>query len=365
MAQRITVLRQLRRRPDLHLRRLGAGPGRDHRRRGRRHRQRARGGGGQPARHERPGEHRQGVHRRLLLRGPHGAGDARDRAPRTRPSPGSTGSSSAATSPAGPRSWRSSRARQRTRRPRPPSPRSRPGVWEIALASVAVAPAAASIVDANITDERGPRATGTDIENLSTTLLDPTSGHRHEGTAGTGRKVRHADLDGLTTDNHHAKSHTHSGDGSGIGRPRGDDGPDRDRPPPSAGGRSRRERHGRRRGRRRARPARSPARRTATRWRRRARRQPTWRPREAQARPVRWREPGTSTPTARATCPTPTTRRSTPSTRTRAPPTTSTPGRRRSAGGGAAGVKVWVGTTDPGGVGRRGRHLGQEVGRGG
>jgi hypothetical protein len=32
-------------------------------------------------------------------------------------------------------------------------------------------------------------------------LLDPTTGHRHEGT-GTGRKVRHADLEGLTTDNH-------------------------------------------------------------------------------------------------------------------------------------------------------------------
>ena len=41
------------------------------------------------------------------------------------------------------------------------------------------------------------------------------TGHRHEGTAGTGRVVRHADLGGLTTDNHHAKSHTHSGDGSG------------------------------------------------------------------------------------------------------------------------------------------------------
>ena len=89
------------------------------------------------------------------------------------------------------------------------------GVWEISLASVAVAAAAASIVDANITDERGPRAKGTDIENLQTTLLDPTTGHRHEGTAGTGRAVRHADLGGLTSDNHHAKSHTHSGDGSG------------------------------------------------------------------------------------------------------------------------------------------------------
>jgi len=89
------------------------------------------------------------------------------------------------------------------------------GVWEISLASVAVAAAAASIVDANITDERGPRAKGTDIENLSAELLDPTSGHRHEGTAASGRKVRHADLDGLTTDNHHAKSHIHSGDGSG------------------------------------------------------------------------------------------------------------------------------------------------------
>lgn len=89
------------------------------------------------------------------------------------------------------------------------------GIWEISLARIAVAAAAASIVDANITDERGPRAKGTDIENLSVELLDPTTGHRHEGTAGTGRKVRHADLEGLTTDNHHPKAHTHSGDGSG------------------------------------------------------------------------------------------------------------------------------------------------------
>lgn len=89
------------------------------------------------------------------------------------------------------------------------------GVWEISLASVAVAPAAASIVDANISDERGPRAKGTDIENLQATLLDPTAGHRHEGTAGTGRKVRHADLASVGTDDHHAKSHAHSGDGSG------------------------------------------------------------------------------------------------------------------------------------------------------
>ena len=89
------------------------------------------------------------------------------------------------------------------------------GIWEISLASVAVAAAAASIVDANITDERGARAKGTDVENLSTTLLDPASGHRHEGIAGTGRVVRHADLGGVSTDNHHAKSHIHSGDGSG------------------------------------------------------------------------------------------------------------------------------------------------------
>ncbi len=105
------------------------------------------------------------------------------------------------------------------------------GVWEISLAQVAVAAAAASIVDANITDERGPRAKGTDIENLSDDAPRSATGHRHEGTAGTGAKVRHADLGGLTTDNHHAKSHTHSGDGSGSRRPRGDDRPDRDRPP--------------------------------------------------------------------------------------------------------------------------------------
>lgn len=89
------------------------------------------------------------------------------------------------------------------------------GVWEIALAQVAVAAAAASIIDANITDERGPRAKGTDIENLASTLLDPATGHRHEGTAGTGRKVRHADLASIGADDHHAKSHTHGGDGSG------------------------------------------------------------------------------------------------------------------------------------------------------
>ncbi len=89
------------------------------------------------------------------------------------------------------------------------------GIWEIALATVTVAPAAASIVDANIADERGPRAKGTDIEDLSAELLDPSTGHRHEGIAGTGRAVRHADLAGLTTDNHHPKAHIHSGDGSG------------------------------------------------------------------------------------------------------------------------------------------------------
>ncbi len=34
-----------------------------------------------------------------------------------------------------------------------------------------------------------------------------------------------------------------------------------------------------------------------------------------------------------------------------------------SAGGGAAGVKIWVGTTDPGALGGRGRRLGEEVSR--
>ena len=87
--------------------------------------------------------------------------------PRTRPCRGSTASSCAATSPAGPRSWPSSRARPRTRRRRQPSPRWRPASGRSASRQVAVAAAAASIVDANITDERGPRAKGTDIENLA------------------------------------------------------------------------------------------------------------------------------------------------------------------------------------------------------
>jgi hypothetical protein len=95
----------------------------------------------------------------------------------------------------------------------PPLTQNVAGIYELPLAQVRVNASASSIVNANITDERGTRATGPDLG----TLTDPTTGHRHEGTAGTGRKVRHSDLSPITANDHHAQSHAHDGaDGSGV-----------------------------------------------------------------------------------------------------------------------------------------------------
>jgi len=87
------------------------------------------------------------------------------------------------------------------------------GIYEIPLSQVAVGAAVASIVNANITDQRGTRSR----EPALTAELLNASGHRHEGTDATGRKVQHADLSGLTANDHHAQSHGHTGgDSSGT-----------------------------------------------------------------------------------------------------------------------------------------------------
>jgi hypothetical protein len=91
------------------------------------------------------------------------------------------------------------------------------GVWEVSLAQVAVAAAATSIVNANITDERGVRAQS---PSLAGELLGAT-GHRHEGIDGSGRAVRYTDLTSRahaiggadhtgTLANDHARAHDHS-----------------------------------------------------------------------------------------------------------------------------------------------------------
>lgn len=84
------------------------------------------------------------------------------------------------------------------------------GVWEIPLAQVAVAAAASSIVNANITDERGARAKGTDIDNL----LKGTGAHDHAGTDGSGTKINWANI--LSKPSTFAPTdHTHAGVGTG------------------------------------------------------------------------------------------------------------------------------------------------------
>jgi hypothetical protein len=99
------------------------------------------------------------------------------------------------------------------------------GTWEISLALVAVGANVVSIVNANITDDRGDRARGSDVASI----LKNATGHRHEGSDATGRKVRHADLDSrnhagahnhadlgaVGTDDHHPKVHDHDAAGEG------------------------------------------------------------------------------------------------------------------------------------------------------
>lgn len=145
------------------------------------------------------------------------------------------------------------------------------GVWEIPLAQVFVGASVSVILNANVTDERGARAQGTDI----TAILAGTGAHAHDGVAGGGTKINwanilskpavfavedhdhigtgathggsiawtsiinkpglfapgdhghsasgaggivgHGVLAGVTADQHHAQSHTHDGvDGSGT-----------------------------------------------------------------------------------------------------------------------------------------------------
>lgn len=69
------------------------------------------------------------------------------------------------------------------------------GVWEVPLAQVRVNASVASIVNANITDERGSRAKGTDLGSL----VDPTTGHKHTGAAGDGATVAYASISGKPT----------------------------------------------------------------------------------------------------------------------------------------------------------------------
>lgn len=76
------------------------------------------------------------------------------------------------------------------------------GTYEIPLAQVRVNANVLSIVNADITDERGQRARGTDIADI----LDAATGHRHEGVDGTGRKVRLTDLDGVNHKARHASA---------------------------------------------------------------------------------------------------------------------------------------------------------------
>jgi hypothetical protein len=84
------------------------------------------------------------------------------------------------------------------------------GVWEIPLAQVLVPAAAATIVNANITDERGARAQGTDIA----TILKGTGAHAHTGIDGGGTKIDWANILSKPT-TFTPSDHTHTGAGTG------------------------------------------------------------------------------------------------------------------------------------------------------
>ena len=89
------------------------------------------------------------------------------------------------------------------------------GVWEISLARSRWRPRRPRSSTPTSPTSAGPGRRAPTSRTCRPRSSITATGHRHEGTAGTGRVVRHADLGGLTTDNHHAKSHTHSGDGTG------------------------------------------------------------------------------------------------------------------------------------------------------
>src|SRR5574337_167853 len=84
------------------------------------------------------------------------------------------------------------------------------GTWEISLAQVYVGAAVASIVNANITDERGTRAKGTDID----AILKAASGHAHSGVDGDGHAIAWANVASKPTTFTPA-DHTHVGAGTG------------------------------------------------------------------------------------------------------------------------------------------------------
>lgn len=84
------------------------------------------------------------------------------------------------------------------------------GVWEIPLAQIAVAALASTIVNANITDQRGTRAKGTDIDALTAA----TGAHAHTGIAGGGTKIEWANVNTKPT-TFAPTDHTHVGVGTG------------------------------------------------------------------------------------------------------------------------------------------------------
>lgn len=84
------------------------------------------------------------------------------------------------------------------------------GVWEISLAQVYVGASVASIVNANITDERGTRAKGTDIDSI----LKGATGHAHTGADGQGAVVAYSNISGKPSTFTPA-DHTHVGTGTG------------------------------------------------------------------------------------------------------------------------------------------------------
>lgn len=84
------------------------------------------------------------------------------------------------------------------------------GTWEISLAQVYVGAAVVVIANANITDERGSRAQGTDIA----AILKAASGHAHTGVDGQGPTIAWSNVNSKPTTFTPA-DHTHVGAGTG------------------------------------------------------------------------------------------------------------------------------------------------------
>jgi hypothetical protein len=80
------------------------------------------------------------------------------------------------------------------------------GVWEVSLAQLSIPAASVSVINARITDER---TFGRGPDLVDALLL--ATGHRHDGVEGQGRLVPHANLAGLTANDHHAQQHAVGG----------------------------------------------------------------------------------------------------------------------------------------------------------